>query len=348
MTTAILRPDAVGDLSQLYAHPAGVDSGEHWDKVNDVSPDDASSYVYMTPGVDVGVYKRDLYTLPTHEGSGTIEKITVYFRTTVNVGGNKASIRTHGTTYDGSVHGITSWTTYSEEWATNPNTGNPWTWDEIDALEAGVSLSGISSSYWNRCTQVYVVVAFSGGTETLRPNGEGSETAIHAQLTGKHWERVDEETADDDATYVHRYGGSTGFADDSYNLSDLGPNVVISNVEVVARVRRIAQNPGGTYPTSIGLGVRVDGSSHFSNTDISSNSYGAITRNYATNPDTGVAWTPSEIDNLQAFLRLRFINMALWQGGLISGRCTQIYVVVTYEPAIVAPTVTTDPATEVT
>ncbi|MDP2731280.1 MAG: hypothetical protein Q8O55_12505, partial [Dehalococcoidales bacterium] len=132
---------------------------------------------------------------------------------------------------------------------------------------------------------------------------------------------------------------------DSYNLADLGVSgVIITNVQVVARVRRIAMNPSGTYPTNIGLGIRIGGISYFSNYGVSSNSYETIAKNYPTNPHTGSNWTVADINALQAFLGMSFINMFLWQGGLISGACTQVYVEVTYAAP---PSVTTMPASNV-
>ena len=184
--------------------------------------------------------------------------------------------------------------------------------------------------------------------KTLRPNADGDLAQLYLYpYDGIHWNKVSDVVPDDDATYVHRYGGTTSTSYDSYHLADLGVSgVIITNVRVVARVRRIAMNPSGSYPTTIGLGVRIGGISYFSNYSVSSNSYVMITINYATNPQTGSSWTVADINALQALLKMSFINMALWQGGLISGRCTQVYVEVTY--TVVAPTVSTDPATEVT
>ena len=103
-------------------------------------------------------------------------------------------------------------------------------------------------------------------------------------------------------------------------------------------------NPSGTYPTRIRLGVRTGGANYHSSSNISSNSYVTIARNFATNPNTGLAWTVADINALQAFLGLGFYNLALWQGGLISGRCTQLYVEATY---LSLPSVTTMPSTNI-
>jgi len=181
--------------------------------------------------------------------------------------------------------------------------------------------------------------------ETLRPNANGDLNGLYVYPGGQHWASISEVVPDDDATYVHRYGGTTGTSYDSYHLSDLvASGVVITNVQVIARVRRIAMNPSGTHSTTIGLGVRVNGLNYYSNSTTSSNSYITTSRSFANNPNTGLAWTVADINALQAFLGLGFYNLALWQGGLISGRCTQLYVQVTY---LSLPSVTTMPAANI-
>jgi len=344
MPTEILRPNAVGTYSQLGVYPTGVVAGEHWDKVDEVVADDASTYVLMTPGVDEGVYKRDLYALPAHEGSGAINSVKVYVRAKINVSYSLASIRTHDTVYDSANlgHGGT-WSTKSNTWTTNPNTGNPWTWAEIDALEAGVSLRGVSSSYYAQCTQVYVEVATDNGTETLRPNGEGSETSIHSQWTSEHWRSVDEETADEDDSYVEKTG-ATGTGLDSYNLPILSGEVIITNVRVYGRFRKASQAVNDDYSTTVGLGIRTNGADHYTNFLRYTATYSVSSDTYATNPETGLAWTLEDINNLQIYIRSTLVNLSLEHGGLTRGRCTQVYAVITYT---VAPTVTTDPASSV-
>ncbi|GAI91751.1 unnamed protein product, partial [marine sediment metagenome] len=111
-------------------------------------------------------YYRDLYALPAHSGSGVINKVTVHIRCKLGAGPSlntgKASLRTNGVTHDSEVlTGVSTWAPYSWEHVVNPETTDPWTWDEIDALEIGVSLFGhIDTAY---CTQVYVEVDYTPG-----------------------------------------------------------------------------------------------------------------------------------------------------------------------------------------
>lgn len=137
--TETLRPNGAGSETAITTqYPA---STEHWDKVDEETPDDGTTYVSAGSAF---VWQRDLYALPDHTGSGTINSVTVYARLKDDAGSRstgKISIRTNGTTYDTSAYALTtSWANFSNVWTTNPNTSSAWTWDEIDALEAGISL----------------------------------------------------------------------------------------------------------------------------------------------------------------------------------------------------------------
>ena len=186
-------------------------------------------------------------------------------------------------------------------------------------------------------------------TVTLRPTAEGDLIQNYVYPTdGVHWDKVDEATPDEDATYVHRYGGVVGaWGEDNSELENLPGGVgTITNVRITVRVRRIAQSPGQVGVANIGRGVRVNGSSYYSTFGTTNDSYFDTGVDYVTNPDTGVAWTISDVNSLQSLVRNKFVNYALFQGGFTSSRCTQVSAVVTFDP-ILAPTGTTDPATSV-
>ena len=159
--TEILRPNGAGSQTGINL-ASGCGAHAHWQCVDEASPDDASTYVYASY---TGGSGRDLYALSDHTGSGTINKVTAYIRIANNGGifcGSKGavSIKADGTAYDGTDNScIYSWKTYSKEWTTNPSTGLAWTWDEIDALEAGVKLT--YNTKHARCTQVYVEVDYT-------------------------------------------------------------------------------------------------------------------------------------------------------------------------------------------
>jgi len=155
-----LMPSGAGNETVIsFQFP---DSGAHWEKVDEETPDEDETYVHTANGV----YQRDLYALPNPSHEGTISSIEVFYRVrntqdTFDVGA-KASIRTHDITYDGEEYltKSTSYETFSEVWEKNPFTGEAWTWDEMDALEAGVSLWGGGAAEYLRCTQVKVEVNY--------------------------------------------------------------------------------------------------------------------------------------------------------------------------------------------
>ncbi|MFC1916188.1 hypothetical protein ACFLW4_05805, partial [Chloroflexota bacterium] len=73
--TENLRPNATGNVTNLTSQYP--DSGAHWDKVDDVTSDNWTTYV----STNSTSYQRDLYNIPDHSiGSGGINNVTVHFR----------------------------------------------------------------------------------------------------------------------------------------------------------------------------------------------------------------------------------------------------------------------------
>lgn len=157
MATETLRPDGDGDETGIPGDEGG--GRPYFDSVDEVSADDYTTYV--------GGTGRDLYTLPASAGSGTINKITLYFRVEADVSGNRAwgVIKSDSTVTEGvqrtpfADFGQFNFGTYSEDWTTNPADSQAWEWADIDALQIGVRLLG------GACTQVYVVVDYTPQTD---------------------------------------------------------------------------------------------------------------------------------------------------------------------------------------
>jgi hypothetical protein len=192
MATETLRPNTAGDETALLPTPG---TGEaNWEDVDEVVADDDTTRVRQNSATNN--WERDLYNLPAHSGSGTINSITVYARCKVSTGAVpdqtnlKIALKTGGTAYEGSeVQLTTSYVNYSSQWNTNPQTGVAWTWGDIDALQTGVSLrkAQSDSSYTTRCTQVWVVVDYSDAVpKTSSDSGAGvdSTPAPSASLSG--------------------------------------------------------------------------------------------------------------------------------------------------------------------
>ena len=168
--TETLRPNATGDETGIpEQYP---DSGAHWDKVDDVVSDNDTTYV-----ANDGGWKTDLYNIPDHvTGSGSIDYVKVYMvvRATgePDRDGAYIHIKTNGVVYDGTPVQVTqSYAAYSYQWNKNPQTGNDWTWDEIDALQIGLGLRGSKATgpkpgRYTRCTQVYTEIGYTAYNPT--------------------------------------------------------------------------------------------------------------------------------------------------------------------------------------
>ena len=183
--TETFRPNAPGDETNISdEYPV---SGEHWGLVDEETADGDSTYV----STEWWEWQEDLYNIPDHfVGSGTISYVKVYMVCKAERDPNQTSayvhIKTNGVEYNRSENTLTtSYATYSYQWDTNPQTGNDWTWDEIDALQIGVGLRRPRTNTWTRCTQVYAEVGYS--TMLLYsdvPAGDLFEIAPDTDYTG--------------------------------------------------------------------------------------------------------------------------------------------------------------------
>jgi hypothetical protein len=162
MAIEILRPSGAGSETSIGAQYPN--STSHWDKVDDVTPDDSTTYVETSSAT----YVRDLYAMQNHSvGEGIIDSVTIYFRIILSdfsphIVYAKPSQKSGATVTDGTEvsqgnTGIT-WQTHSQKYTTNPATSAAYTWAEIDSLEVGVSLK--TDGAYGLCTQVYIGVAY--------------------------------------------------------------------------------------------------------------------------------------------------------------------------------------------
>jgi len=165
-STETLRPNADGDETEVSEQEPAT--GAHWDKVDDVTSDDDTTYI----ATNSYLWEEDLYNIPDHStGSGSINYVKVYAvaKSMQDPAAENiyVQIKTNGLEDDGTAYMTTqSYTTFSHQWDTNPQTGQPWTWDEIDALQIGVGLlrpAGIGgpATRYTRCTQVYAEVNYN-------------------------------------------------------------------------------------------------------------------------------------------------------------------------------------------
>lgn len=166
MATETLRPNAVGSNEELLPK-TGPDN---YTEVDEAVADDWGTFV-EEPDVGWGV---DTYGLPDHAvGSGTINHVKVLGRVMGQgsaAQNGKFAVHTHGTTYYGDQFDLLwgAWDDVSFTWVNNPDTTNPWTWAEIDALEAGMAIEKVDSN--PVLTQIYVEVDYTPG-ETYDETG---------------------------------------------------------------------------------------------------------------------------------------------------------------------------------
>jgi hypothetical protein len=187
----ILRPAAPGDQTSIDSQfPM---SGAHWDKVDDIAADDAATYVSTS---SFGSFQTDIYTLTDHQALldteiKLIKSITVFF-CFAGEGGNgdaaaKAVIKSYGNIYEGTVAATvgSAYVTKSYEWKGNPATGKLWTWDEVNALQAGAAVKGDNGHRDAYLTQVYVTVNYEKKiTQSEVPEGDLFNITPHPDYTG--------------------------------------------------------------------------------------------------------------------------------------------------------------------
>ncbi len=157
MSTVTLRPNAAGDLTELFVFGAA----SNYLAVDEVSPDDDTTYVYNSS--DGSVNGADLYNFNNHTiESGEITDLTVYiYAKTLGTGQYDIFMKTGGTQYTKGAGNLTgSYATYSKSWTSNPQSGLLWTWADIDAIQAGGYLFDITGSA-SRITQVYTIITYT-------------------------------------------------------------------------------------------------------------------------------------------------------------------------------------------
>jgi hypothetical protein len=157
-------------------------------------------------------------------------------------------------------------------------------------------------------------------TEILRPNAPGDQTSILHQTANPHWAAVDETSHDGNATciYVSNADALTSFRD-LYNLPDCALSGSINSVKVYCTIS--AANLASQIAKTA---IKTNGSIFESYEFYPGTSYTTESYTWNINPSTGLAWTWSEINNLQA-------GVTLTKGSPPEYiYCTQVYVEVNY------------------
>jgi len=241
-----LRPNAAGTYSQC--DPIG--DSPNYLCVDEVTPDEDTTYV-RTWG---SATELDTYNIADHsEGVGDITSVTVYIRSRVTNGTHdiETAIRTYGTNYFGGLTSTssTSYINISANWATNPYTDSAWTWDEIDALEAGVRQYDLGPGD-ARTTRVYVEVNWeapplSGDV----PTGDLFEITPHADYTGDLAVKV-YLTNTDNLTKAYQYLNIELYLEGSVEAGET-PNYRVLTLENGIAAFNLVGLAGGSHTLSV-------------------------------------------------------------------------------------------------
>ncbi len=180
------RPHEDGDETDIDDQEPN--SGEHWDKVDEVTSDGDNTYVYT----ENKKYREDLFHIPDHTtqtAAGDIGNVEVYMvskGTVENQANAYTHIKTGGSEYNGTEETVTTdYATYSYQWDTNLQTTVDWTWDDIDALQIGIGLRRPDKDDSTRCTQAYAEVDFDAPLLTDNtPLGDLFEIYEHPDYDG--------------------------------------------------------------------------------------------------------------------------------------------------------------------
>ncbi len=223
-------------------------------------------------------------------------------------------------------------TDFSYTWNTNPATSAAWTWADLTSLLLGIGIAEtLGTASGGKVTELYLLVTYTGdkiSIVTLRPDAAGSNTDIPTQYPASeaHYDKVLEEVADGDSTYLQSDNSSTFYTDTFNCPNSLAGNVRIHHVAVYAVIRD--STSGTVYSVQAKPACYVGGTLYEGDliTLLGDTTYRTYFKCWSINPSTGVAWTLSDIESLEIGISLRGGG-----GGVYYSRCTQVYAVIAHE-----------------
>jgi hypothetical protein len=153
--------------------------------------------------------------------------------------------------------------------------------------------------------------------ETLRPNGAGDDTEWGAWPSeNANWQNVDEASQDGDATYNYCPGVANQV--DLYHIDNHSAGCgVINKVTLYAWLRYVNTSRKQMY-----IGVKSGSTEDWGSFYTITNNWTEYSREFATDPNTGSAWTWDAIDALQIGIK----SYTDLPGGIV----TQVYIEVDY------------------
>lgn len=158
----------------------------------------------------------------------------------------------------------------------------------------------------------------------LRPNNPGDLCTIRDQ-TGNpcpnHWLNLKEVVPDEEATMIWNYWLVTDWKDDLYRFQTIAePNIL--NITIYARFKSVGTRPGTRV---LKLGIKTHGVYSQTTTLACTLAWQYKSWSHDTNPVTGNAWTPVELNDLQAGVSCSYVTGVGWAQ---MSYCTQIFLTV--------------------
>lgn len=184
-STLTLRPNSDVTIEQERS------DGSYSYALVDETVKDESDY---NKAANSGIWNKNLYGFPNHTTeTGDISSVTVHAVCETNNSPNdflKLAVKVGTTVYYGSTVTIPNddTTDWSYTWNTNPATGEAWSWSDIDALVAGVSLYANYVGLWKylKNYQLYVEVVYTAPlTLSLSDNISISDNIVKSVGTTK-------------------------------------------------------------------------------------------------------------------------------------------------------------------
>ncbi len=158
-------------------------------------------------------------------------------------------------------------------------------------------------------------------SETIRPNGAGDETGLTISGATPNWNCVDEVTADEATTNVSTV--SATYVEDLYTIPVITIPGTISSITVYFRCY---SDSATITQASAYAHIKTNGAEHNGTAETLSGTWTTFSKTWTLNPETGVAWTMSDIRALQ-------IGVGMRKPTIIAANtsyCTQVYLVVNY------------------
>lgn len=163
----VKRPNASGSANGIpFGTPYGAPN--HYKDVNEATPDDDASYV-MNNSIAT-CWRSDLYNVPDllPYDAIPIADVALTGRFAFQYGysyasGAKLLVKTHLNIYQSETISYLGMTYSNHSWHlhTNPSTHLPWTKDEVDSMEIGVSLQayyGVGWATFTKCSQLFATI----------------------------------------------------------------------------------------------------------------------------------------------------------------------------------------------